>query len=69
MGGEIAAHDVIVDPGAVGDPVNVTDATPFCWASERAASTIAATHWRFFSSVRARWTGKLHHRPKITHMT
>lgn len=26
-GGEIAAHGGIVDPGAVGDPTNVTDAT------------------------------------------
>jgi hypothetical protein len=36
-------------------PVNVTDATPLSRAIERAASTIAAARWRFFSSVRARW--------------
>jgi hypothetical protein len=31
-----------VYPGAIGDPINVTDGTPVSKASERAASTIAA---------------------------
>jgi hypothetical protein len=35
VGGEVAAHDVIVDPARLATPVNVTDVTPFSWAGER----------------------------------
>ena len=50
VGAEIAAHGWWT-PARSATPVNVTDATPVVKASERAASTIAAARWRFFSAV------------------